>query len=378
MKPVEQDGDLTLNIDTGSSSTRGFGLGEMGSERYEFFIHQSPNIAARRESEYENANTRTSDRTSLVKFKQGESWCFRIVGEIPGHSGTKTDPNMSKSDELVPKVLAFVGLSLDRIPSIPPDRIQLKLNFMLPISEWADYRDLERDLTRCLTGGFGYNGQMIDFAGADVHGYMEGAGIATTAPTDVTAYIGVCGHKDMNFIAVENGQPLNYPKSKTFEGLGMISIVNSIKHFTDDVQAAQAIFQFLVLSDQPSKEAKAKEALAVLIKSHLLPQKLTDTREKFESTWDEIMRRIDNDRGIGQAQVFFLVGGNARIWNKHFKALFGSRFKSLNIPIRQLSDQYPGMSTQWAYRAIDIWMLHLHTTDRTWSPQRQVVKGGSK
>lgn len=375
MKLDEQDGDLTLNVDTGSSSTRGFGFADMEGDTYEFFIHQSPNVAARRESEYENANSRTSTRTSLVKFKQGESWCFRIVGEIPGHSGTKTDPNMSKSDELVPKVLAFVGLALDRIPAIPPDRIRLKLNFMLPISEWADYLDLERDLTRCLTGGFGYNGQMIDFAGADVHGYMEGAGIATTAPTDVTAYVGVCGHKDMNFIAVENGQPLSYPKSKTFEGLGMSSIVNSIKHFADDVIAAQAIFQFLVLSDKPSKEDKAKEALAVLIPAHRLPQKLTDTRERFESTWDEIMRRINSDRGIKQAQVFFLVGGNAPVWNKRFKEVFGSRFKSQSLAIRHLTEKFEEMTTQWAYRAIDIWMLHLHTTGRGWNLPCQ---GGSK
>lgn len=364
MKPDEQDGDLTVNIDTGSSGTRGFGLGVIRNERYEFFVHQAPNVAARRESEYENSYSRTSPTTSFVKFQQGETWCFRIVGEIPGHAGTKTDPNMSKSDELVPKVLGFVGLALDCIPAIPPDRIRLKLNFMLPISEWADYRDLERDLIRCLTRGFGYNGQMIDFAAAEVHGYMEGAGIATAAPTGITTYVGVCGHKDMNFIAVENGQPLNYPKSKTFEGLGMSSIANSIKHFTDDVIGAKAVFQFLMLDDKPSKEAKAKEALSVLIPAHRLPQKLTDTREKFESTWEEIMRRINNDRGIRQAQVFYLVGGNAPVWEKRFKELFGRRFKSQSLAIRQLTGEFEEMTTQWAFRAIDIWMLHLYTTDR--------------
>ena len=94
-----------------------------------------------------------NDRSSLIRFHQGNESIHRIVGEIPGHAGTKTDPNMSKSDELVPKVLAFVGLAMDRIPSIEPDEINVKLNFMLPISEWADYQDMESDLLSCSASG---------------------------------------------------------------------------------------------------------------------------------------------------------------------------------------------------------------------------------
>lgn len=367
MKVDQQSATLYINVDTGSSATRGFALADFGdASPYEFFIHQLPNVEARRASEYENNKRRMNDRSSLVKFQQGNDWTYRIVGEISGHAGTKTDPNMSKSDELVPKVLAFVGLVIDRIPSIAPDEINVKLNFMLPISEWADYQDMESDLLSCLLRGFSYNGQNIDFAGAEVKGCMEGAGVATVAPKGSTSYVGVAGHKDMNFIAVEDGRPMEYPKSKTFEGLGMSSIVNSIKHFTDDVVGAKAVFRFISLMDRPKQAENARKELAALIPAHRLEQKLTYTREMFESKWEEVCRRIDRDRGIKQAEYFFLVGGNTYLWHKRFKDLFGRAFTSLDKALKELRDTYEEINSQWAYRALDIWLLHLSSTGRTW------------
>lgn len=362
-----QDAILHLNIDTGSSSTRGFFLADFDGGTHEGFIHQPPNVGFLMQSNYENEKGRSTPKTSRVTFRQGSEWVFRIVGEIPGHAGTKTDPNMSKADLLLPKVLAFVGLGLDRVPKLSPDRVKLAINFMLPISEWTEYADLESDLLSCLLGGFGYNGRHIDFAAVDAKGYMEGAGMATIPPPDITAYIGVCGHKDANFIAVEDGRPLAYPKSKTFEGLGMSSIVNSVMHFTDDVQGAKAVFRFLALMDNPRKQDQARKELAALIKPHRLEQKLAQTKEGFNKNWGEIKQRIDSDRGIKQAQAFYLVGGNAPIYKSRFKALFGSAFKPINGAIAQLTDEFEEINAQWAFRAIDIWMLHLHVTGRTWT-----------
>ena len=367
MSVDQQSATLDINVDTGSSATRGFVLATFkDDDSYEFFIHQLPNVEARRASEYENNKRRMNDRSSLIRFHQGNESIYRIVGEIPGHAGTKTDPNMSKSDELVPKVLAFVGLAIDRIPSIEPDAINVKLNFMLPISEWADYQDMESDLLSCLLRGFSYNGQHIEFAGAVVKGYMEGAGVATVAPKGSTSYVGVCGHKDMNFIAVEDGRPMEYPRSKTFEGLGMSSIVNSIKHFTDDVVGAKAVFRFISLMDRPKQAENARKELATLIPAHRLEQKLTFTRETFESKWEEVCRRIDRDKGIKQAEYFFLVGGNTYLWHKRFKGLFGRAFTSLDQAFKELRDTYDEINSQWAYRALDIWFLHLASTGRTW------------
>ncbi|NJM68635.1 MAG: hypothetical protein HC851_24725 [Acaryochloris sp. RU_4_1] len=278
---------------------------------------------------------------------------------------------MSKAYLLVPKVLAFVGLALDRFPELSPERTKLQINFMLPISEWSEYSDLESDLLRCLLGGFGYNGRHIDFEAVDAKGYMEGAGIATIAPPEITAYVGVFGHKDANFIAVEDGRALAYPKSKTFEGLGMSSIVNSVMHFTDDVQGAKAVFRFLALLDNPQQQDKARKELAALIQPHRLERKLTETRERFKANWGEIEQRINSDRGIKQAQAFYLVGGNAPLYKNRFKDLFGSTFKPLSAAIKQLAEEFEGINTQWAYRALDVWMLHLHVTGRTWS-----IKGG--
>jgi hypothetical protein len=274
---------------------------------------------------------------------------------------------MSKADLLVPKVLVFVGLALDSVPGLSPDRTKLHINFMLPISEWTEYADLESDLLSCLLGGFGYNGRHIDFEAVDAKGYMEGAGIATIAPPEITAYIGVCGHKDANFIAVEDGRPLAYPKSKTFEGLGMSSIVNQVMHFPDDVQGAKAVFRYLALIDKPNQQAQARKELAALIQPHRLEKKLTETKERFKANWGEIEQRINSDRGIKQAQAFYLVGGNAPLYTSRFKNLFKGAFKPLNTAIEQLSKQFKEINTQWAYRAIDVWMLHLHVTGRTWT-----------
>ena len=196
---------------------------------------------------------------------------------------------------------------------------------------------------------------------------MEGAGVATVAPKGSTSYVGVCGHKDMNFIAVEDGRPMEYPKSKTFEGLGMSSIVNSIKHFTDDVVGAKAVFRFISLMDKPKQAENARKELAALIPAHRLEQKLTFTRETFESKWEEVCRRIDRDRGIKQAEYFFLVGGNTYLWHKRFKGLFGRAFTSLDhAAFKELRDTYDEINSQWAYRALDIWLLHLASTGRTW------------
>lgn len=362
-----QGATLHLNIDTGSSSTRGFFLATFDGGTQEGFIHQLPNVGFLRPSNYENDKRRGIPQTSRVTFKQGDERMYRIVGEIPGHAGIKTDPSMSKADLLVPKVLAFVGLALDHVPDLSPDCMKLEINFMLPISEWPVYTDLEGDLLCCLLGGFGYNGRHIDFEAVDARGYMEGAGIATIAPPNLTAYVGVCGHKDANFIAVEDGRPLAYPKSKTFEGLGMSSIVNSVMHFTDDVQGAKAMFRFLALMDKPDQQVKARKDLAALIQPHRLERKLTQTKEEFHANWGEIEQRINRDRGIKQAQAFYLVGGNAPIYKTRFKNLFGRAFKPLNAAVKQLSEGFKDINTQWAYRALDVWMLHLHVTGRTWT-----------
>ncbi len=360
---------LHLNIDGGSSSTRGFFLADFDGGTTEGFIHQPPNVGFLMQSNYENDKARGTSKTSRVTFRQGNELVFRIVGEIPGHAGTKTDPNMSKADLLVPKVLAFVGLALDRVPELSPDRVKLVINFMLPISEWTEYADLEADLLSCLLGGFGYNGRHIDFEAVDAKGCMEGAGMAMIPPPDITAYIGVFGHKDANFIAVEDGRPLAYPKSKTFEGLGMSSIVNRVMHFTDDVQGAKAVFRYLALMDKPNQQGKARKEIAVLIQPHRLEKKLTEIKEGFKANWGEIEQRINSDRGIKQAQAFYLVGGNAPLYKSRFKTLFGNAFKSINGAIRYLSEEFGEINTQWAYRAIDVWMLHLHVTGRTWTAE---------
>lgn len=372
---TNQTCDIFITIDTGSSSTRGFFYADFGADIHRGFVHQPPMTEFKRASQYENNKNRCDAQTSMVKYGKAPDFIYQIVGAGACTNGVViTDATLQKYHDVPPKVLAFVGECMNRIPSIPHDEVRLQLDFMLPIGEHTQFRDLEQDLTRYLYE-YEWNGIHMDFAEVSAKACIEGAGVAATIPANLLAYILVWGHKDLSLACVQNGLPLPEPKSKTLTGFGMSKIVHEAGCFTDDVIAAKAIFRYIMLMKKPGKEDSAIKEIAALVDEAKLPMKLTDIRETIEGVWLNLEQILKRHPGLAQADKVFLTGGNTPIWNDRVKALFEGRYNNLSEPIKAMKQLYPELArTHWLYSATDVFLKHLDVIGQSWQPALKGVK----
>ena len=370
------DYKIFIDVDLGSSSTRGLYYADFNGDVYRGFVHQSSGCEPIYSSDFENQKFRCDAKTSMVRFSEREGDAYWRVGEKANNGLIHTDPMTQKSITVVPKVLVFVGEILNRIPCIPPDELSIQLRFLLPIGEHTQFRDLEAKLTKHLLHGYAWNQTQVSFAESNVVVLIEGTGIATVVPKDKVVYILTCGHKDFNLIAVEEGHPLPMPRSKTLTGTGMSDIIHKVCSYPNDVLAAKAVFHYLDARGTKG-EAKGKASVAALA-SHPndTPMLLAQLNSAFESSWLKLQHALNSDGGLGQAEKVYVTGGNVRLWKERLRGYFGNRYSPLGQFEKEFKESYPEIgNSPWRFRGTDVYLLHLDSIGQRWtSPQTNVVQ----
>jgi hypothetical protein len=334
---------LNITIDASATTTKiCYSYHDDNGELVQGFLSQPSAIKKLNRHFFDEYQDKADQNTALV-FADRNYW---MVGEQAAKMH-ETNPGISKTQTVIPKVLAGVGQVL-RSLGYEQSQVDLRIALLLPLSEESLFRDTANTLENDLRS-FLFNTGQIDCNVLSAQCYVEGSGIASTL-TEPGSVIIMFGHRDISVLPVENGSI--GASSKTFVGEGMIQYLSVLKSANlDEIALAIAIFSYVVFNNPTKLKAIAGSGFERLEKS-ILPAK--------ELIWSQLLLKFQSVAALTQAETVVAVGGNAPFWKNELIATYGiTRLSRTNANLQKLiKSVYPAVPKSLAPRLTDAFALH--------------------